>query len=207
MTTSKGGRRKNQVIGNDGKVVDGLSFDSGSKSYFHRYKEAGTWQKLNLGRDKATAIFKLTQWLFKNHESYGTIDRSKLKNAIKIKLDPAAVYKKGEDREEFKKRLTEWAKEMRQGKSQSEIIPITHIPDSYVYARARQLILINKVESAKQIGIPEIATFDTMKYQIPPTLNESSKSNYLNSRNWKKVRLKLLGSVSARLFLLSVLMS
>ncbi|MHB9069647.1 MAG: tyrosine-type recombinase/integrase [Sedimentisphaerales bacterium] len=185
MTTNKGGRRKKQIIGTEGKVVEGLSFDDGkSKSYFHRYKENGKWKKLPLGRDKAEAIYKLARFLSKNHENYGDIESSKLKKAVRITLASSITYKEGDDKDEYKKRLTQWAIDMRKGEIDPKHTSISRIPDSYVYARARQLILANKIEAAKQMGINEIATFDTMKYQKPRTLKEIGEK-YLNKSEFQ----------------------
>lgn len=66
---AKKGRKHNIIYDDSGDPLYGLSYDSGSRSYYHIYTDAkdGKRKKLNLGRDKTKAISTLESFFTKDN--------------------------------------------------------------------------------------------------------------------------------------------
>lgn len=151
----KRGRPPKYVIDTDGKPVVGLSYDKSNDIYFNTHFKTEGVPKENFGNDYDEAIYLFRQSEAKNKgEDYQSIERDRVKKAISLSLDDFVIKKPNETDEEYKQRMTEFGLKLRRGELKTKSIPLYRVPNSYIYAKARELILQDIVKARKEMNLP-----------------------------------------------------
>jgi len=76
-----------------------------------------------------------------------------------------------ESEDKYLKRLTELNLKFRKGEIKGQSTPLIKIPESYIYAKARELILYDIVEARKKLNLP-IELKGTFKTEKSITLDD-----------------------------------
>ena len=197
----------------DGKPIIGLSWDSGNGYFFPTHFKLTEEFKQNRKRptftkDYDTAIYQFRDWEKKQQgEDYSSIPKDQLKKSDRVKIPYTFLKEDGESVEAYKKRLTEYNLSLRQdtGKSDIQIEPLADIPNSFIYSKARELILQNQTEAAKLMNLPGLADADLISSKPSRTLVEIGnkyfnrkrkplkKKNKEDAQNWWSEFCKIVG--------------
>lgn len=149
------GRPPKYVLDSEGKPVVGLSYDEWNNVYFNTHFKTEGVPKENFGDDRDEAIFLFRQEEAKKKgEQYQDIERSEVKRSVKMTFNEELVKKPNETEEVFKQRLTEIGTKIREGKLDSVPTPLFKVPNSYIYSRARALILQDIGKARKEMNLP-----------------------------------------------------
>jgi len=160
------GRPPKYVKDKDDRPIVGLSYDAANNRYFNTHWKSEGMPKENFGNDKEEAIFLFRQWeAQKKGEIYHGIDKDKTRKSIKIRVTNDFLKKENETNDEFKKRITELNLKLRKGEIKSHTTSLVTIPESFIYAKARELILKDISDAQKKLHLPiELkGTFKTVK--------------------------------------------
>ena len=151
----KRGRPPIYALDLDGKPVVGLSYDIANDSYFNTHFKTEGIKKENFGDDRDEAIYLFRQWEAKQKgEEYQGIERERVKKSIRMTIYEELVKKPNETEKEFTQRMVEFGIKVRKGEVSSETVPLYGVPNSYIYAKARALILQDIHKARKEMNLP-----------------------------------------------------
>ncbi|MCH7552117.1 hypothetical protein IIB49_01890, partial [Patescibacteria group bacterium] len=139
----------------NGRPVVGLSYDESNDRYFNTHFKSERLKRENFGSDYDEAIFLFRQWESQQKgERHLNIEKDKTKKAVKLTISEDYLKKKNETDEAYKKRVTKLNLKLRKGEieSQTKTTSIITIPESYIFAKARELILDDIVEARKKLN-------------------------------------------------------
>ncbi len=172
MQKKSRGRPPNYVTDKERKPVVGLSFDASNNRYFNTHWKSEGIRKENFGSDKEEAIFLFQQWEGKRKgEYYHGIEKDRTKKSVRYVIDDGFLKKENESEDKYLKRLTELNLKFRKGEIKGQSTPLIKIPESYIYAKARELILYDIVEARKRLNLP-IELKGTFKTEKSITLDD-----------------------------------
>ena len=159
------GRKANYVTDNQDKPVVGLSADSRGNYYNTHYRSEGI-KRENFGYDDTEAIFKFLQWEAKRKgDTFSTAEKPDYNKGLKGKGSITFT-------EKFHRLIEQYDIPYKQIIEGIEVKQID-IPDSYVWDRARYLLLSNSFEAERKLNLPGIADFlNNPNYKEPLTLEE-----------------------------------
>ena len=166
------GRPPKYVRNDKGRPVVGLSYDEPNNRYFNTHWKSEGTPKEHFGNDKEEAIFNFQQWESQRKgEDFHPIEKEKTKKSVKITISDDFLKKDNETEDGFKERITALNLKIRNGEYDIKTSPLITIPESFIFAKARELILRDIHEARKKMNLP-IELKGTFKTEKSITLNE-----------------------------------
>ncbi|MBN1816306.1 MAG: tyrosine-type recombinase/integrase [Sedimentisphaerales bacterium] len=151
------GRPPKYVLDDEGRPVVGLSYDTKNNVYFNTHFKSEGVKKERFSSDRLEAIFLFRQWEEKRKGAkHLPIAKKETGRLIQMRL-PADLFKQDDESEEaFKQRITKHNLQIRAGKRSSGVTtePMVTIPETFIWAKARELILKDITEARKQLNLP-----------------------------------------------------